>query len=269
MGKNRQKIGLFFPDPKNPNNSLSDARIRVEGRLSSLGGRRSLRAHLTGDYWLELLSPPPQNFILTDPPRDCLRAAGLLDNIQDLADPEVIVPVPPEQLYQGFYSQVFVVQKPSGKCCLIINLRKRNKFLRQKSFRMESIYSVRKHLLKDAFMATIYLRDIYPDVLIALEHQSPLRFAILMNQGIQHWQFRAPPPSPFGLAASSRVFTKVLAEAVAYLHLQGISLIPYLDNLLFYRLSLQQVRTDIEKVILIMEPLGWIVNREKSPLEPS
>lgn len=61
---------------------------------------------LKGGYWLELLSPPPKNLILTHPPRDRQRAEGLLDNIQDLADQEVIAPVPSKQLCQGFYSRV-------------------------------------------------------------------------------------------------------------------------------------------------------------------
>lgn len=53
-------------------------------------------------------------------------------------------------------------------------------------------------------------------------------------------------------------------EAVAYLHLQGVSLIPYRDDLLTYGQSLELVRVDVDRVILTLETLGWIVNWEKS-----
>lgn len=84
---------------------------------------------LKGGYRLELVSPPPKNYNLSHPPRDRQRAEGLLDNIHDLADQEVIAPVPSNQLCQGFYSHVLIIQKPSGKFHLIINLRKLNKFI--------------------------------------------------------------------------------------------------------------------------------------------
>lgn len=56
---------------------------------------------------------------------------------------------------------------------------------------------------------------------------------------------------------------------VAHLHLQGLSSIPYLGDLLVYAHSLQPLRADLEKLIFTLETLGWIVNREKSSLAPS
>lgn len=113
-------------------------------------------------------------------------------------------------------------------------------------------------------MATIDLKDAYLHIPILTEHQAFLRFAIRTDQGTQHWQFQA---LPFGLGASPRVFTKSLAEVV--LHLQGISLIPYLDYLLVYNLSRESLLLDLDKVISTLESLGWLISHEKSSLTPS
>lgn len=71
---------------------------------------------------------------------------------------------------------------------------------------------------------------------------------VLTQEVVFHWQFKA---LPFGLAASPRIFffMKILAEAVAHLHLQGIVVIPYVDDLLISGPSAAQVETDTQKVI--------------------
>lgn len=96
-----------------------------------------------------------------------------MHNVRELEERGVIVPVPAGQCRQGFYSHIFVVPKPSGRYCLIINLKRQNTFLRYKRFYVESVYTLRKHLLKDVFMITIgilqdYLHDI-PIIGIGIE----------------------------------------------------------------------------------------------------
>lgn len=52
---------------------------------------------------------------------------------------------------------------------------------------------------------------------------------------------------PFRLASSPRIFTKVLAEALAPLRMMAVTVIPYLDNLLFITSSSQQLEMDLQK----------------------
>lgn len=179
---------------------------------------------------------------------------------------QVVVLVLKSQLYQGFYSHIFVEPKPSGKYRLIINLRNLNRFLEYKRLSMETIYSVRKNLVKDVFMTTLDLGDAYLHVTIFPEHKAFLRFAGVTQEGVFHWQFEA---LPFGLAASPRIFTNIQAEAVTHLHLQGMAVIPYLDDLLISGPSAAYVETDTQKVISVLRRLGWMVNLEKSSLEPA
>ena len=263
-------MGSFFPTPSLPQRIPSDE--RVGGRLSRFlpvweGITQSphVLQIIREGYRLEFRQLPPPTFLLTHLPSDPLKASGLSQNIFNLAQQGVIVPVPLGQEGQGVYSHIFVVPKPSGKFRLIINLRPLNVHLQYKKFRMENVYSLRGLLLEGVFMVTIDLRDAYLHVPICLDHQRFLRFALASAQGIQHWQFSA---LPFGLASSPRVFTKVLAEVMAFLHLKGISLVPYLDDLLLFNLSRDQLLTDLATVMTTLESLGWIVNREKSSLLP-
>lgn len=79
------------------------------------------------------LLPSPKS-LLTHLPRDPLKAAGLLQNVTELAEQEVIVPVPVEQGGQGVYSHIFVVPKPSERFHLIINLKLLNTSLCYEKF---------------------------------------------------------------------------------------------------------------------------------------
>lgn len=111
-------------------------------------------------------------------------------------------------------------------------------------------------------MVRLDLKDAYLHVPTDSKHQKFLRF----RQSIQHWQFKV---LPFGLAASPRIFTKVLAEVVSFLHLQGVALNPYLDAMLIYCPALEQLWSDCDKVLFTQDSLGWMVSREKSSLDPS
>lgn len=148
--------------------------------------------------------------------------------LKDLMHQRVVTPVSPEECYQGFYSRIFLIKKPSGNFHLILNLKPLNKSVLYKKFCMDSIFTVRNMLTKECFMASIDLRGACLHIPIAPQF---LRLAVNMGREVLHLQFRA---LPFGLSSAPQVFTKVMAEALTPLHLQGIAVIPYLDDLLFF-----------------------------------
>ncbi|XP_077331855.1 uncharacterized protein LOC143974400 [Lithobates pipiens] len=131
---------------------------------------------------------------------------------------------------------------------------------------METIFTVRSVLPPDCFMASLDLRDAYLHIPIREDSQKYLRIAILWGSQIRYLQFRA---LPFGLSSSPRIFTKVLAEALAPLRLKGIAVIPYLDDLLFFAPSKLQLQGDLRVAISCLKRLGWLINQEKSHLIPT
>ncbi|XP_040196517.1 uncharacterized protein LOC120929266 [Rana temporaria] len=131
---------------------------------------------------------------------------------------------------------------------------------------MESIFTVRALLPQNCFMVSLDLRDAYLHVPIAEGSQEFLRLAIDLGTSVVHLQFQA---LPFGLSSSPRVFTKVLAEPIAFLRLQGVGIIAYLDDLLLFAASPEQVSRDLELTKKTLMDLGWLLNLEKSSLIPS
>lgn len=55
-----------------------------------------------------------------------------------------------------------------------------------------------------------------------------------------------------------------MAEALAPLRLQGIVVVPYLDDLLFFAPSREKLQVDLDRARSHLEALGWIVNIQKS-----
>lgn len=75
-------------------------------------------------------------------------------------------------------------------------------------------------------------KDAYLHIPIQESSQRYLRLADEVEGKEYYLQCRA---LPFGLSSSLRIFTKVLAEAMAPLRLKTMTMVPYLDYLLFCR----------------------------------
>ncbi|KAI7810946.1 reverse transcriptase/ribonuclease H/putative methyltransferase [Triplophysa rosa] len=126
-----------------------------------------------------------------------------------------IEPIPPAEMFSGFYSPYFIVPKKGGGLRPILDLRVLNRHLHKLPFRMVTqkliLTSVRR---QDWFMA-IDLKDAYFYVSILPRHRPFLPFAF---EG-RAYQYRV---LPFGLSLSPRVFTKVVEAAVLPLREEGV-----------------------------------------------
>lgn len=111
-------------------------------------------------------------------------------------------------------------------------------------------------------MASLDLQDAFFHVPIHKDFQKFLRFTVVMGSEVQHFQFSA---LPFGLSAPW-VFTKLIAEVMAFLYRKRIRIVPYLDNFLIGN-SADQVSSHLEFVWQNL--LGWMTNFKKSDLVPS
>ena len=106
------------------------------------------------------------------------------------------------------------------------------------------------------------LKDAYLTVPLHPSHQKYLRFT---------WKGRIFQFSclAFGLAPAPRIFTKILKVVMGFLRKKGLRLIIYLEDILILNTSRERVLADLEVVIELLQRLGFIINWEKSVLDPA
>eukprot|EP00079_Xenopus_tropicalis_P032144 XP_017945915.1 PREDICTED: uncharacterized protein LOC101734340 [Xenopus tropicalis] len=217
---------------------------------------------ISSGYHLEFRRLPPTRFLMSRVPRDPQKQSAFLSVVEELIQSNVVIPVPPDHQFTGFYSNLFVVPKKNGTFRPVLDLKRLNKWIIYRRFKMESVRSVIRAMEPGEFLTSLDMKDAYLHVPIFPPHQAYLRFAF---QG-QHFQFTA---LPFGLSSAPRIFTKIMATMAAHLRVQGVCITPYLDDLLVKARSKHQAERDLEKTMQTLQEFGWTINRQKSSLVPS
>jgi len=161
-----------------------------------------------------------------------------------------------------FLSRIFVVPKKDGTYRPVINLRPLNQFMNSIHFKMEGLNMVKDLLRQDDWMASMDLKDAYLSVTVWEGHRKYLRF---MWQDTM-FEFQS---LPFGLCSAPRVFTKLLKPVLAQLRHQGARVIMYLDDMLLMAQSKDELEEQLEQIQILLEGLGFVINRKKSRLHPT
>jgi hypothetical protein len=187
---------------------------------------------------------------------------ALLEEVQQLLVKNAIEPVPKNQEREGFYSTFFLVPKKQGGLRPILNLKPLNKFIQKRSFKMESLRSVKRAVKPQDWLIAIDLQDAYLHIPIHRDFRKFLRFKI----GNQVYQFLV---LPFGLSPAPRIFTKVLAPLVAIARLEGLYLYPYLDDWLVKFEIRETLIVMGQRLVDLLNESGLLINYPKSSLEPS
>jgi hypothetical protein len=73
----------------------------------------------------------------------------------------------------------------------------------------------------------------------------------------------------FGLSPAPRIFTKLLRVVVAFLRKRGVRLVVYLDDFLILNETREGALADLQIALDLLQELGFLINWEKSVLEPS
>ena len=166
-----------------------------------------------------------------------------------------ITEVPPDS--PGFYSNVFLVRKASGGWRPVIDLKNLNAHIH---FRMFTTSSVLNSVEKGDYVFKIDLQHAYFHVPIHPSSRKYLRFAFENKV----YQFQV---LPFGLNTAPQVFTRLGHTVTAYLHHQGVSVIPYLDDWLVHHPDRQTLLRHQALLIDTLDLVGFILNRKKSKLD--
>ncbi len=211
----------------------------------------------------QFLTPPqltshPENSTL---PRDPILRQATLNQVEVLLEKNVIQEVS-HPASPGFYSRFFIVpKKDPGKWRAILDLSQLNKYISKEKFKMETAENIRSLIKKGNWTASLDLSDAYHHIPIHKHFQKFLRFKI--NNKIYQYQ-----ALPMGLTDSARVFTKVIQEIKRFLQREGICLFQYLDDWLVQGKSQEVVHRHMARVLEVTQSLGFMVNVEKSDLDP-
>ena len=184
----------------------------------------------------------------------------LLEALHQLLDKTAVELVQnPQSL--GFYNRSFLVPKPNNWWRPILDLSTLNNYLKTQSFKMETPETIRTSLQAGEWVTSIDFKDAHFHIPINSQSRKYMRFHI---QG-ETYQFKA---LPFCLSTAPMEFT-VVAKEVKFLAMKnGIRIHQYLDDWLVRARSHQTCLQHTQTLVALCRELGWLVNEEKSELEP-
>lgn len=194
---------------------------------------------------------------------------------QSFASPELLAAMQ-EQVKQGFWrpatprdnvkyvSRAFTVPKASGKHRLVVDHSALSQYVSAPHFKMMGVRDVLCAMEQGCWAATLDLTNAYG--------QCPLHpnTAMWLAADVGGKTY-IPLGLTQGISLAPFVFTKLVATAWRAIRRTGTTVVGYLDDscLLFPGATLEQARALLHKAVAIFEGLGYIVNREKSSLEPT
>ena len=188
------------------------------------------------------------------------RNSYLLEALQQLVDKNAVERVH-NQTSLGFFNWLFLVPKPNNKWRPILDLSKLNPFLKTEKFRMETPETIRTSLQRGEWVTSVDFKDAYFHIPIQEQSRKYLRFHV---QG-QTYQFKA---LPFGLSTAPLEFTVIAKEVKLMAGHRGIRIHQYLDDWLVRAKSRSTCLQHTQTLVKMCQKLGWLVNAEKSELEP-
>ena len=188
------------------------------------------------------------------------RNSYLLEALQQLIDKNAVELVQ-NQTSLGFFNRLFLVPKPNSKWRPILDLSNLNTFLKVDKFKMETPETIRTSLRQGEWVTSVDFKDAYFHIPIQEQSRKYLRFHV---QG-RTYQFRA---LPFGLSTAPMEFTVVAKEVKLMATRKGIRIHQYLDDWLVRATSHRTCLQHTQTLVKICQDLGWLVNVEKSELEP-
>ena len=188
------------------------------------------------------------------------RNSYLMEALHQLTDKNA-VEIVQNQKSLGFFNRLFLVPKPNNKWRPILDLSNLNLFLKVEKFKMETPETIRSSLQQGEWVTSVDFQDAYFHIPIQEQSRKYLRFHV---QG-RTYQFKA---LPFGLSTAPLEFTVVAKEVKLMATHKGIRIHQYLDDWLVRAKSRETCLHHTQVLIKMCQNLGWLVNLEKSELEP-
>ena len=255
-------------------NAISASSKPIAGRIANCYGNwkcitnsRWILDIVKRGYKLQFTGPlPPTPHRVRNLPTDAAGTAVLDHEVEQMLVKSAIhaVPSSDDELTSCFFARP--KKTPPGaplKWRPIVSLKFLNKFLRYLKFKMTTIADVRLWIREGYFFTSLDLTDAYFSIPL---HKSAWKYVRFVWRQVTY-EFSV---IMFGLAASPRVFTKVLKVVVKYLRLTfNMLIIAYLDDFLIQAEDYDTSVLHTELAVLAFQALGFEVNYAKSCMTPT
>ncbi|CAM4657101.1 unnamed protein product [Leuciscus chuanchicus] len=213
-------------------------------------------------YSLQFAHRPPRFRARVETTVNSEVAHLLRAEIAKLLEKRAVETVPHTLSESGFYSRYFLVPKKDGGLRHILDLRRLNKALMQRLFKMLTTSQILAQIHPRDWFISVDLKDAYFQIQIAPHHRPFLRFAF---EGLSY-QYTV---LPFGLSLAPRTFTKCMDAALAPLRQRGMRILNYLDDWLILAQSESELIAHRALLLDHLRDLGLQINWTKSLLSPS
>jgi hypothetical protein len=213
---------------------------------------------LVRGWTIPFISPPQQGRVTSSIPREGKEV--VIREIQSLLEKGAIRETKHQE--GQVLSSLFLREKKDGSQRPILNLKNLNQYVPYEHFKMESLKDVKNIIETNDLMVKIDLKDAYFTLPLSPESRKFVRF---QWEG-KLYEFLC---LCFGLGPAPRLFTKLLKVPVSMLRRINIRIIIYLDDMLLFGVSMEEITTARDSTIYLLESLGFVINYQKSVLQPT
>ena len=162
---------------------------------------------------------------------------------------------------EKFINQIFLVGEKDGGNRPVINLKNLNKFVSYQHLKMEGLHCL-KVLLQNGDICKIDLKNGYFSLPLSKLSRKLVRF---QWEGYLH-EFLC---LYFGLGPAPGAFTKLFKIPLSVLMRLMIGAIIFLDDLLIFGNTMDEILVAQDSVIFLLQHLGFVLNFKKCVLEPT
>jgi ribonuclease HI len=193
-------------------------------------------------------------------PRGPLRAAYRRLLQEELAE-GVIASVP--ATFPKLRNPTFLVPKKGGKFRKVVDCRLLNEHLRDKTFKMEGIDTVREMIEPGDWATSLDFKSAFNHIPVHSDFQPYLCFDF---EGTTY----AYRGMPFGVKHAPRVFSRLMKCAIQEVRRRwGVRITFYMDDTLLLFKDEQTAARQTVEIAEYLQRLGWTLSPEKCQLNPS
>ena len=157
-----------------------------------------------------------------------------------------------------YISPIFLRENTDGTQRLILNLRKLNKPLEYKHFKMQTLQTIVTLIQPHCYISTLDLKDAYYSVKIDGDDTCFLKF--LCNSKLLKFVVL-----PNGLSN----FAKLTNPSLAGLRMQGYTVAIYIDDIIAIDQSFEECLLTVVETINLFQTLGFVTHPDKSKFIPA